>query len=333
MAEVDRLAKDVLAGDVKALAKAISIVELYSAEAEELLSKLFRHVGGKPVIGFSGPPGSGKSTLIGRVVEHLTGRGFRVGVLAIDPSSPFTGGAVLGDRVRMAAVSSRPGVFIRSMATKGVRGSVAVNVRAVLRVFDAAGFDFILVETAGAGQADVSVNDVADIVVIVVTPDMGDSIQAIKAGLLEVGDVYVVNKADDVRGSLTAAMLETMLSRKNAKPTVLKTVATRGEGVDVLAETLLKTWEDLNASGEIAARRRRQTVAEVITMMMESVRIAAEKLASNEQFAAEVEKLVAAGLEPRAIARLKIPLLINTFYKTREHNNIKIERCGRDWQR
>ncbi|MEM2237308.1 MAG: methylmalonyl Co-A mutase-associated GTPase MeaB [Candidatus Caldarchaeum sp.] len=311
MSEVDQLVRNVLAGDSKALAKAISMVELYHADAEIFLSKLHRHLSGRPVIGFSGPPGSGKSTLIGRVVEHLTGKGLKVGVLAIDPSSPFTGGAVLGDRVRMTAVSSKPGVFIRSMATKGVRGGVAVNARAVLRVFDAAGFDVILVETAGAGQTDVSVNDVADVVAIVVTPDMGDSIQAIKAGLLEVGDVYVVNKADDVRSSLTATMLETMLSRRDAKPTVLKTVATRGEGVGELVETLLKTWERLNMSGEISARRKRQAVAEVVAMMLERMRSAAEKLASNRQFAAEVEKLVADGLEPRVIAWLKLPLLLN----------------------
>lgn len=311
MSEVERLVKDVLAGDAKALAKAISIVEHYQPGAEVLISELHRHLNRRPIIGFSGPPGSGKSTLIGGVAEYFTGRGLRVGVLAIDPSSPFTGGAVLGDRVRMTSVASRPGVFIRSISTKGSKGVVTSHARAILRVFDAAGFDIILVETAGAGQTDISVNDVADVVTIVVTPDIGDGVQTIKAGLLEIGDVYVVNKADDARSSLTATLLETMLSRIDPKPRVLRTVATRGEGTEELGETLLKTWERLNASGEIFARRRRQTVTEVLAIMMESVRLTAEELTSNKQFLEDVENLFADGMDPRSIARLKLPLLLN----------------------
>jgi LAO/AO transport system kinase len=303
MSDVDRLVGDVIAGDTRSLAKAISIVEAGSSEAGHILSRLAKHVRGRPVIGFSGPPGSGKSTLIGKFGEYLKGNGLKVAVLAIDPSSPFTGGAVLGDRVRMVSIASAPGVFIRSMATRGARGGVVAYVRSVLRVLDAAGFDFILVETAGAGQTDVSINDVADVVAIVVTPDMGDSIQAIKAGLLEIGDVYVVNKADDSRSSYIASMLEAMLSRGGAKPVVLKTVATRGEGVVELAETLLRKWEQLKTDGELQARRRRQTIAEVVALIMEDFRTAIERFSSDKEFIAEVERLTAEGLDPKSVAR------------------------------
>ncbi|MEM0381079.1 MAG: methylmalonyl Co-A mutase-associated GTPase MeaB [Nitrososphaerota archaeon] len=303
MSEAYRLVDDILSGDTKSLAKAISIVEARGGEAEYILTSLGKHVRGRPVIGFSGPPGSGKSTLIGRIVEYLNRRGLKVAVLAIDPSSPFTGGAVLGDRVRMSTVTSTPGVFIRSMATRGAGGGVVTHVRAVLRIFDAAGFDIILVETAGAGQTDVSINDVADVVAIVVTPDIGDSIQAIKAGLLEIGDIYVVNKADDVRSSYTASMLEAMLGRHGVKPTVLKTVATRGEGIEELAEILLKKWEQLKAEGELQARRRRQLIAEVLNLILEDLRTAVANFASDKEFTAEVERLTAEGLDPKAIAR------------------------------
>ncbi|MEM0482886.1 MAG: methylmalonyl Co-A mutase-associated GTPase MeaB [Nitrososphaerota archaeon] len=303
MFDADSLVDDVLAGDTRSLAKVISIVEAGGGEAGHILSRLAKNVRGRPVIGFSGPPGSGKSTLIGRIGEYLKGIGLRVAVLAIDPSSPFTGGAVLGDRVRMVSIASAPGVFIRSMATRGARGGVVAYIRGVLRVLDAAGFDVILVETAGAGQTDVSINDVADVVAIVVTPDMGDSIQAIKAGLLEIGDVYVVNKADDSRSSYIASMLEAMLSRGGDRPVVLRTIATRGEGVDVLAETLLRKWEQLKADGGLQARRRRQTIAEVAGLIMEDFRVAVEMLSSDKEFIAEVERLTAEGLDPKAIAR------------------------------
>ncbi len=303
MSDADRLVDKVLAGDTRSLARAISIVEVRGGEAESILSRLSKHVRGSPVIGFSGPPGSGKSTLIGRIGEYLRGSGLRVAVLAIDPSSPFTGGAVLGDRVRMVSIASAPGVFIRSMATRGARGGVVAYVRSVIRVLDASGFDVILVETAGAGQTDVSINDVADVVAIVVTPDMGDSIQAIKAGLLEIGDVYVVNKADDSRSSYIASMLEAMLGRGGDRPVVLRTIATRGEGVDVLAETLLRKWEQLKADGGLQARRRRQNIAEVAALIMEDFRVAVETFSSDKEFIAEVERLVAEGLDPKAVAR------------------------------
>ncbi len=302
MSDVERLIENVLAGDTRSLAKVISMVESRSSEAEKILAKLSEHVSGKPVIGISGAPGVGKSSLIGWIVGYLRKKGLRVAVLALDPSSPFTGGAVLGDRVRMASVSSEPGVYIRSMATRGAAGSVVAYVRAVLRVFDAAGFDVLLVETVGAGQSDVAINDVADVVAIVVTPDLGDSIQTIKAGLLEIGDVYVVNKADDVRSSNTAAILEAMLSKRGAKPVVMKTVAISGEGVGELAETLLKTWERLKKEGELQSRRKKQAIAEVLNLVLDDLRVAVQNLASDKSFIAEVEQLVDQRLDPKIIA-------------------------------
>ncbi|GBC72154.1 putative GTPase [Candidatus Calditenuaceae archaeon HR02] len=317
MSGVDQLVDGVLAGDTRSLARVISIVEARGGDAEAILSRLAKHLRGRPVIGFSGPPGSGKSTIIGRIGEYLKGNGLKVAVLAIDPSSPFTGGAVLGDRVRMVSISSTPGVFIRSMATRGARGGVVAYVRAVLRVLDAAGFDVILVETAGAGQTDVSINDVADVVAVVVTPDIGDSIQAIKAGLLEIGDVYVVNKADDSRSSYTASMLEAMLGRGGDRPVVLRTVATRGEGVDVLAETLLRKWEQLKSGGGLQARRRRQTIAEVAALIMEDFRVAVERFSTDEEFVSEVERLIAEGFDPKVVSRKMMDSILEWMKKVK----------------
>ncbi|MEM0440422.1 MAG: methylmalonyl Co-A mutase-associated GTPase MeaB [Candidatus Caldarchaeum sp.] len=285
--DVDELVQLVLAGDVKAVAKSISLVESLSPNAWDFVTKISSKVRGVPVIGFIGPPGSGKSTLIGKTLEHFKKSGLSVAVLAVDPSSPFTGGSVLGDRVRMTHLPADKQIFIRSMATRGAGGGIALPVKPVLRIFDAAGYDIIILETAGAGQTDVAVHETVDLVVVVVTSDMGDSIQAVKAGLLEVGDLYVVNKSDDPRSSLTAKMLETFLHRRKDHVAVLRTNALTGEGAKELADAILHTWQQLRASGEVEKRRKSQLIAEIKTIVQEQVRTALQK-PENQQIIAKI---------------------------------------------
>src|SRR5690348_11022798 len=198
---VNRLLK----GDRRALARIVTLIENGDPDAREMLGQLHLHGGHAHVIGFTGSPGAGKSTLVAQLVRELRRRGARVGVVAVDPSSPFTGGAILGDRIRMQELAGDPNVFIRSMASRGSLGGLAASTRDVVRALDAGGFDTIIIETVGAGQAEVEIVRAAQTVVVVTAPGMGDDIQAIKAGILEIADVFVVNKADRPGADQTAA--------------------------------------------------------------------------------------------------------------------------------
>lgn len=257
------LAPAVLAGDRRALARAISVVEDHRPGHDELLARLASSRRGVPVIGITGPPGAGKSTLTASLVAEFRRRGATVAVVAVDPSSPKSGGAVLGDRVRMLDHAGDVGVYVRSVASRGRVGGLSWSVVPILDVLDAAGFDLVVTETVGAGQAEVDVASVADTTVVVVAPGAGDDVQAMKAGILEVGDVLVVNKADlpgaeTTRKDLVAALA---LAEGDHAP-VLSTVATTGAGVTELADLLE------GPPGGEAAIRRRATAA---------VRLAAEE--------------------------------------------------------
>lgn len=246
---------------MRALSRAISIVEEGAPSAADLLRTLFPGTGRARVLGLTGAPGSGKSTLVDRLVSAYRADGCKVGVVAVDPSSTFSGGAILGDRVRMQEHASDPGVFIRSMATRGHLGGLARATNDAIDVLDAAGYDPILVETVGVGQDEVEVVKTAGLVAVVLVPGMGDDIQAIKAGILEIADAFVINKADRAGADRLQADLDYMLSlvndRENDRPSIYRTVAVRGEGVEELKESLLAHAKFRDGAARLERRRER----------------------------------------------------------------------------
>ena len=249
-------------GQARAVARLISLVEDGSPALREVMAAIAPYAGSAAVIGITGPPGVGKSTSTTALVGAYRRTGRRVGVLAVDPSSPFSGGALLGDRVRMQEHSADGGVYIRSMASRGHLGGLARATPQALRVLDAAGCDVVLVETVGVGQSEVEIAELADTTVVLVAPGMGDGVQAAKAGILEIGDVYVVNKADREGAADAVRELRHMLTLGERRepgewrPPVVSTVASRGEGLDELVESLEKHRGWLAETGNLRARRR-----------------------------------------------------------------------------
>ncbi len=268
---VSRLAERLLAGDVRSLARAISLVEEDHPHAEALLREVFSRTGGATVIGITGAPGSGKSSLVDRLVARFRHSARKVGVVAIDPSSAFSGGAILGDRIRMQDHANDAGVFIRSMATRGYLGGLSRATNDAVDLLDAAGYDPILVETVGVGQDEIEVVRAADVVGVVLVPGMGDDIQAIKAGILEIADLFVINKADRPGADRLAADLDYMLSLagkdKGPRPEVLRTVAVSNEGLDRLEAGLLSFAE--RSAGRRRERRRERADARFRSLLAE----------------------------------------------------------------
>ncbi len=289
------------AGDRVALARLISVVEAGGAPARAAIAALVRHTGSAWTVGVTGAPGAGKSTLTDRVIHAMRATGADVGVLAIDPTSPFSGGAILGDRVRMQDHSADRGVFIRSMATRGHLGGLALATPQAVRVLDAAGKDWIVIETVGVGQVEVEIAGHADTTVVVVNPGWGDAVQAAKAGLLEIADVFVVNKADRPGTTETARDLEGMLDLAGElewRPPVVRTVATDGTGITELWDALRAHREFLESCGLVDTRRRARVRDELRAILAEELRARAEVIGSGPEFDALVDKVVARDLDP-----------------------------------
>ncbi|MBI4787927.1 MAG: methylmalonyl Co-A mutase-associated GTPase MeaB [Chloroflexi bacterium] len=256
------------AGNPRAVARALSAVERGGEEARAVVAALFRFTGHAHVIGVTGSPGTGKSTFVNEIAKCYRRRGQRVGIVAVDPTSPFTGGAILGDRLRMQDLSGDAGVFIRSMATRGNLGGLASATADAVKVLDAAGFDVILVETVGAGQSEVDIAKNAHTTIVVEAPGLGDDIQAIKAGILEIADVLIVNKADRDDASATVAALEMNLNLKpkapnDWRPPVLRTIALKGEGIEDAVEWIGKHRAYLETNHLLAAKERARLRAEL----------------------------------------------------------------------
>jgi LAO/AO transport system kinase len=303
------LAERLLAGDKRALARAISLVEDDDPEGWALVRDVYPHTGSAAVVGFTGPPGAGKSTLIGALVKHARASERTVGVLSIDPSSPFRGGALLGDRIRLSEHFLDPGVFIRSMATRGALGGLAEAALQAALLMDAAGKDDVFLETVGVGQAEVDVIDHADSVVLVLMPGSGDSIQALKAGVMEIPDVIVVNKADhpltdtmvrEIRGVLSLAP-----DPEGAWPVpIVKTDAARGVGVEDLAARLAEHRAFVQADGRLSERRGRNLRNEVLGLATVRLRRALEASVRDDPEVQELlDEVVARRLDPASAAR------------------------------
>jgi len=253
------LVKEVLKGNPRAVAKAISLVENNRRDAQEVMKKIFPHTGKSVIVGITGSPGSGKSTLVDQMVEHLRKDKRKIGIVAVDPTSPFSGGAILGDRIRMMRHSLDAEVFIRSMATRGHLGGLAKATGEAIAVFEAAGKNMILVETVGVGQDEVEVVKLADIILVILIPGAGDDIQVFKAGIMEIADIFIINKADapgaDKMENQLRAMLELGMKNKEIPP-VVKTIATEGEGIELLIDEIQKFIS--KKSPEFQAQRKRK---------------------------------------------------------------------------
>ncbi|MFI1092943.1 methylmalonyl Co-A mutase-associated GTPase MeaB [Streptomyces sp. NPDC020917] len=308
MVDVDTLVREARAGRPRAVARLISLVEGASPQLREVMAALAPLTGGAYVVGLTGSPGVGKSTSTSALVTAFRKAGRRVGVLAVDPSSPFSGGALLGDRVRMSEHASDPGVYIRSMATRGHLGGLAWAAPQAIRVLDAAGCEVILVETVGVGQSEVEIAAQADTSVVLLAPGMGDGIQAAKAGILEIGDIYVVNKADRDGADATARELNHMLGLGESRapgdwrPPIVKTVAARGEGIDEVVEALEKHRAWMEAGGELAARRARRAAGEIETIALTALRARIGDVHGDQHLSSLAAKVTEGVLDPYAAA-------------------------------
>jgi LAO/AO transport system kinase len=300
------LSERLLNGDKRALARGISLVEDDDPAGWELVSEVFPHTGRASVIGFTGAPGAGKSTLLSALAKAERARERRIGVLSVDPSSPFTKGALLGDRIRLAEHFLDPNVFIRSMANRGALGGLSEASLQGALLMDAAGFDVVYVETVGVGQAEVDVIDHADTVVLVLMPGSGDSIQALKAGVMEIPDVIVVNKADHPLTDTMVREIRGVLSlgpQSGWRIPIVKTEAVHGKGVDKLIETLDGHRAHLEAGGQLAERRRRNLMNEVVAIAANRMRQDLEQaIESDEDVQGLLDEVVARRLDPAKAA-------------------------------
>jgi LAO/AO transport system kinase len=308
------LARRLLAGDRRALARAISLVEDDRPEGWELVRAVYPHTGRAAVYGFTGPPGVGKSTLIGALTKARRAAGRTIGVLSVDPSSPFTHGALLGDRIRLTEHFLDRGVFIRSMANRGALGGLSEAALQAALLLDAAGRDDVFVETVGVGQAEIDIIDHADTIVLVLMPGSGDSIQALKAGVMEIPDVIVINKADhpltdtmvrEIRGVLSLANLDRTPEEVRAcwRVPIVRTEAARGRGIDELVAALDAHRAHILAAGQLAERRRRNLHNEVLAIATARMRRRLERdLGGDAEFQRLLDEVVARRLDPASAA-------------------------------
>lgn len=306
--DVPALVESARAGSPRAVARLISLVEDGHESLREVMAALAPHAGNAWVIGLTGSPGVGKSTTTTALVGAFRERGLRVGVLAVDPSSPFSGGALLGDRVRMQDHALDPDVYIRSMASRGHLGGLSFTTPQAIRVLDAAGCDVVLVETVGVGQSEVEIAGLADTSVVLLAPGMGDGIQAAKAGILEIGDVFVVNKADRDGADATVRDLRHMISLGDRtepglwRPPVVKTVAAQKVGIDEVMEALDKHRAFVEENGELARRRERRVADEIETIALTTLRARLGHVGGHEGVAALARDVIAGRTDPYAAA-------------------------------
>lgn len=296
----------VLSGDLRAIARAITVCENHDPRARALQQQLFPKTGRAQVVGVTGAPGAGKSTLVDQLARAARRQGKKVAILAIDPTSPFSGGAILGDRIRMSVTAEDPSTYIRSMATRGSLGGLSRGTMDAVMILDAAGFDLIFIETVGVGQAEVDIVRTADTCVVVLVPGMGDSVQVFKAGIIEIADVFVVNKADRDGADLVQRDLRVLLSLSDPgaddwQPEVLRSVATSGEGADEIVAGLAKhaAWQRSSVRGR---GKRRQILEHAIVRLATEMLLEKTVEAQREKLAGFVDQCVERSLDPYSAA-------------------------------
>jgi LAO/AO transport system kinase len=304
------IVKGLLAGERRALARAISIIDNDYLESHEIIREVFSKTGKARTVGFTGSGGAGKSSLIGRLIPECQALGYKVAVLAVDPTSSITGGAILGDRVRMQGNLDDKKVFMRSMASRGAVGGVSKSLRNAIRILDAAGYDLVLVESIGAGQLEIEISKVVNITVVLFTPHTGDNVQAVKAGLTEIGDMYVVNKSDIEGSTALYNIIVDLIGNTERKPAVLKTSAKTGRGVRELAQNIDKLLKEKSINYK--ERERRMLEDELKDMVLNIVeKKVVSKLAGDKKYSEFIDKLLKKEIDPYVAAEQLASGLIN----------------------
>jgi len=308
MASTNDLVSEALSGSVRALAKLITLVENEMPGSTEVLQQLYAQTGKAYIIGITGPPGSGKSTLTDKITREMRKKEYTVGIVAVDPSSPFSGGALLGDRLRMQDVASDEGVFVRSMATRGTLGGLSKATADTVKILDAFGKDFILIETVGVGQDEVDIVKTADTTLLISVPGLGDEIQALKAGIMEIGDIFLVNKADregaDRLVTELSLMLELNPSASSWRPPIIKTIATMGEGIAEVTEKILEHRKFLEKGKGLQQKRSERARGEIINLIEQEISKYIHKMLKYDlSFDQVIEQVVARKKDPYSYAQ------------------------------
>jgi LAO/AO transport system kinase len=295
------IVKGLLAGERRALARAISIVDNDEPESREIIKQIFSKTGNIRTVGFTGPGGVGKSSLVGKLIPECEALGYKVAVLAVDPTSPITGGAILGDRVRMQGNLGNQKVFMRSMASRGAMGGVSKSLRNAIRILDVAGYNIVLIESVGAGQLEVEISKVVDLTVVLFSPHTGDNVQAVKAGLTEIGDIYVVNKADlEGATSLYQTVLD-LIGDTDRKPAVLKTSVKTGESIGELAKSIDKLLKEKSINYK--ERERKMLEDELTDMILDILeKKVSSMLAQERKYSEFIDRLARKEIDPYVAA-------------------------------
>ncbi|MDQ4101133.1 MAG: methylmalonyl Co-A mutase-associated GTPase MeaB [Thermoproteota archaeon] len=295
------IVKGLLAGERRALARAISIVDNDEPESREIIKQIFNRTGNTRTVGFTGPGGAGKSSLVGKLIPECEALGYKVAVLAVDPTSPITGGAILGDRVRMQGSLGNEKVFMRSMASRGAMGGISKSLRNAIRILDVAGYNIVLIESVGAGQLEVEISKVVDLTVVLFTPHTGDNVQAVKAGLTEIGDIYVVNKADLEGATTLYQTILDLIGDTNRKPAVLKTSAKTGTGVMELAKNIDKLLKEKSINYK--ERERKMLEDELTDMILNNLeKKVSSMLAQDRKYSEFIDRLARKEIDPYVAA-------------------------------
>lgn len=299
----------IISGDKRAISRAISLVENEAKDKIELLQALYHHTGKAYRIGITGPPGAGKSTITDCLIKNLTKKNFQIGVIAVDPTSPFTGGALLGDRIRMTDATLFENVFIRSMATRGSLGGLSKNVNDVCKILDASGKDFIIIETVGVGQSELDIAQTADTTIVTLVPESGDSVQAMKAGLMEIADIFALNKADRQGADEIVTSLKNILHLRapqedNREIKVVKTIAVKNTGIDELIDEIINHKEHLLATGFFEKKRKEHLSNEIIDTVNVNLQRTFWDKTNSTILAENIEKIYSKEIDPYTFIKL-----------------------------